>query len=119
MGEPVNSGGAERRKHARVEKHLPVWVRRDQEQYGADAEIINIGSGGVLLRTALQCSTNDLLSIDLKLPGEARPISMYGTVVRSDARGYGVSFVRISEINAELITYLIRKWRRQGVPTSA
>lgn len=105
---------SERRKHARIQKTLPVHIRREKGEERYDAEIVNIGGGGVLLRTEADVGTNDLLTIELDLIGEPKPISVFGTVVRNDARGIGISFVRISEITADLITYLIRKWEREG-----
>ena len=110
--------GAERRVHDRVVKALPVHVHRDRSSESVPGEIVNIGAGGVLLRTALPIGTNDLVSIDLSIDGEQDPISVYGTVVRNDARGLGVSFVRISEVTADLIAYLIRKWQRDGAPSA-
>jgi hypothetical protein len=62
-------------------------------------------------------ATNDLLTIDLDVAGEKEPIYVYGTVVRNDARGAGVSFVRISEITSDLIGYLIRKWKKESAPS--
>jgi hypothetical protein len=105
---------AERRKHPRIAKVLPVHVRRERDGRRYDGEIVNIGGGGVLLRIDAAMSTNDLLTIELDLVGENKPISVFGTVVRNDARGIGVSFVRISEITSDLIQYLIRKWEREG-----
>lgn len=113
----MNSGPpVERRKHTRLRKTLPVHVRVDQTSERHAAAIVNIGAGGVLLQTDLAMTTNDLLTIELDLAGEAQPISVYGTVVRNDARGVGVAFVRISDITSELIAYLIRKWEREGAP---
>jgi hypothetical protein len=110
-----DSGGTtERRKHARIQKTLPVHVRSDKDDKRYPAEIVNIGGGGVLLRTEVTVDTNDLLTIELDLVGENKPISVFGTVVRNDARGVGISFVRISEITSDLIEYLIRKWEREG-----
>ena len=114
-----NNGGEhrrERRQHSRVAKQLPVHVRVGNREARHSAEIVNIGAGGVLLRTELPMETNDLLTIELDLIGESQPISVFGTVVRSDARGIGVAFVRISEITSDLIAYLIRKWQREGAP---
>jgi hypothetical protein len=102
--------GAERREYDRVAKALPVHVRRDRAPESFPGEIVNIGAGGVLLRTELP--------IDLQIDGEPDPITVYGTVVRNDARGFGVSFVRISEVTADLIAYLIRKWQRDGAPAA-
>jgi hypothetical protein len=110
--------GAERREYDRVAKALPVHVRRDRAPESFPGEIVNIGAGGVLLRTELPIGTNDLVSIDLQIDGEPDPITVYGTVVRNDARGFGVSFVRISEVTADLIAYLIRKWQRDGAPAA-
>ncbi len=106
----------ERRKHERVEKKLPVHVRLGRQVERHPAEILNIGAGGVYIKTELEVDTNDLVSIYLNIPEEPEPIYVYGTVVRVDARGYGVSFIRISEITAELIAYLIRKWQSEGAP---
>jgi len=115
----ANTGtGAERREHDRVVKALPVHVHRERSSESVAGEIVNIGAGGVLLRTALPIGTNDVVSIDLSIEGESDPISVYGTVVRNDARGLGVSFVRISEVTADLISYLIRKWQRDGAPSA-
>ncbi|MBV8163577.1 MAG: PilZ domain-containing protein [Candidatus Eremiobacteraeota bacterium] len=108
-GRPV-----ERRKHARIQKTLPVHIRSQNSDERHAAEIVNIGGGGVLLRTDATVDTNDQLTIELDLVGESKPISVFGTVVRNDARGVGVSFVRISEITSDLIAYLIRKWEREG-----
>jgi hypothetical protein len=99
----------ERRTHERVAKAMPVHVRVGQTAEKHDAKIVNISAGGVLIETTMPLTTNDLLTIDLDLAGEKEPIYVYGTVVRNDARGIGVSFVRISEITADLINYLIRK----------
>lgn len=116
----TNGGNAsapvDRRKHGRLRKELPVHVRLDQEGRRHDATIVNIGAGGVLLQTELAVSTNDQLTIEIDLAGETKPIAVYGTVVRSDARGVGIAFVRISEITSDLIAYLIRKWEREGAP---
>ena len=110
-----DSGQAnERRKHARIQKTLPVHIRAGRDDKRFPAEIVNIGGGGVLLRTDVAVDTNDLLTIELDLVGESKPISVFGTVVRNDARGVGISFVRISEITSDLIAYLIRKWEREG-----
>ena len=54
--------GAERREHDRVAKALPVQVHRDRSPDSFPGEIINIGAGGVLLRTDLAIGTNDLVS---------------------------------------------------------
>src|SRR3979409_1021211 len=116
MTEPKAETGAERRRHDRVAKALPVHVHRERAPESFPGEIVNIGAGGVLLRTDLKIGTNDLVSIDLDIDGESEPIYVYGTVVRNDARGLGVSFVRISEVTADLISYLIRKWQRDGAP---
>jgi hypothetical protein len=114
MTNETNGRPAERRKHARIQKTLPVHIRSDKSDQRYPAEIVNIGSGGVLLRTDVAVGTNDLLTIELDLVGESKPISVFGTVVRNDARGVGIAFVRISEITSDLIGYLIRKWEREG-----
>src|SRR5579864_5963100 len=101
--------GTERRAHDRVAQSMPVHLHKGQEDERFDAKIVNISAGGVLIETEMPLSQNDLLTIDLDLAGEKEPIYVYGTVVRNDARGVGVSFVRISEITADLINYLIRK----------
>lgn len=110
------SSTVDRRKHSRLKKTLPVHIRMDRNGERHDAEIVNIGAGGVLLHTNLDVATNDLVTIELDLAGETKPISVFGTVVRSEARGVGVAFVRISDITSELISYLIRKWEREGAP---
>lgn len=107
---------SERRSHSRVDKTMPVHLRRGQGPESFDAKIVNISAGGVLIETDMQLATNDLLTIDLELAGEKEPIYVYGTVVRNDARGVGISFVRISEITSDLINYLIRK--SQTSPTA-
>jgi len=88
---------------------MPVHVHKAHEDQRFDAKIVNISAGGMLIETDMPLSQNDLLTIDLDLAGEKEPIYVYGTVIRNDARGAGVSFVRISEITADLINYLIRK----------
>ena len=118
MMSPGESPSKERRSHERVVKAMPVHLRRGQSVEKFDAKIVNISAGGVLIATEMPLTTNDLLTIDLDLAGEKEPIYVYGTVVRSDARGVGVSFVRISEITADLINYLIRKGQREGPQTA-
>ena len=118
MTQTQGDAGRDRRQHDRVEKALPVHVHRERSPESYPGEIVNIGAGGVLLRTSMPIGTNDLVSIDLDVDGETEPIYVYGTVVRNDARGVGVSFVRISEVTADLITYLIRKWQRDGAPAA-
>jgi hypothetical protein len=114
MTKTSNGRPDERRKHARIEKTLPVHIRSDKNDKRYPAEIVNIGGGGVLLRTDVEVGTNDQLTIELDLIGESKPITVFGTVVRNDARGVGIAFVRISEITSDLIGYLIRKWEREG-----
>ncbi|MBC5826562.1 MAG: PilZ domain-containing protein [Candidatus Eremiobacteraeota bacterium] len=108
----------ERRKHERVETVMAVHIRVDGQTHRHPAQIVNIGAGGVLMKTSLKMEANESLAIDLDLEGEREPICVYGTVVRADPRGYGVSFVRITPITADLIAYLIRKSQREGVPQS-
>jgi PilZ domain-containing protein len=100
---------SERRAHERVAKAMSVHLHKGKDAQRFNAKIVNISAGGVLVETEMPLTQNDLLTIDLDLAGEKEPIYVYGTVVRSDARGVGVSFVRISEITADLINYLIRK----------
>jgi hypothetical protein len=114
MMSPGDHPSKERRSHERVAKAMPVHLRRGQGPEKFDAKIVNISAGGVLIETEMPLTTNDLLTIDLDLAVEKEPIYVYGTVVRIDARGVGVSFVRISEITADLINYLIRKAQREG-----
>jgi len=101
--------GTERRAHERVARSMPVHLHKGQEEKRFDAKIVNISAGGMLIETDMPLAQNDLLTIDLDLDGEKDPIYVYGTVIRNDARGAGVSFVRISEITSDLINYLIRK----------
>jgi PilZ domain-containing protein len=102
----------ERRAHERVANAMPVHLHKGKDAERFDAKIVNISAGGVLIETDMPLTQNDLLTIDLDLAGEKEPIYVYGTVVRNDARGVGISFVRISEITADLINYLIRKAQR-------
>ncbi len=102
----------ERRAHERVANAMPVHLHKGQDAQRFDAKIVNISAGGMLIETAMPLTQNDLLTIDLDLAGEKEPIYVYGTVVRNDARGVGVSFVRVSEITSDLIDYLIRKAQR-------
>ena len=101
--------GTERRAHDRVAQTMPVHVHKGPDAARFDAKIVNISAGGMLIETDMPLTQNDLLTIDLDLAGENEPIYVYGTVIRNDARGAGVSFVRVSEITTDLINYLIRK----------
>ena len=105
---------SERRKHERIQQRLPVSVKLGREPDQHAGHIVNISGGGMLLETDLSVSTNDQVTVALQLIGEADPIYIYGTVVRKDARGYGVAFVRVGDITANLISYLMRKWQREG-----
>jgi hypothetical protein len=118
MSSEGSSPSPNRRRHERVAKAMPVHVRRGQVTDKYEARIVNISAGGVLIETSMPLATNDLLTIDLDIAGEKEPIYVYGTVVRNDARGVGVSFVRISEITSDLINYLIRKWQKEGAHTA-
>ena len=109
---PSERTTGERRAHERVDNAMPVHLHKGQEAERFEAKIVNISAGGVLIETQMPLTQNDLLTIDLDLAGEKEPIYVYGTVVRNDARGVGVSFVRISEITSDLINYLIRKGQR-------
>jgi hypothetical protein len=109
---------SERRAHERVGKAMPVHLHKGTHAPRFDAKIVNISAGGMLIETDMPLTQNDLLTIDLELAGEKEPIYVYGTVVRNDARGIGVSFVRISEITADLINYLIRKTQGDSPQTA-
>jgi len=100
---------SERRAHERVARAMAVHLHKGQDDKRFDAKIVNISAGGMLIETEMPLTQNDLLTIDLDLVGEKEPIYVYGTVIRNEARGAGVSFVRVSEITADLINYLIRK----------
>ena len=104
-----DSTQTERRAYERVARPMPVHLRKGKDEPRFDAKIVNISAGGMLIETDMPLVQNDLLTIDLALAGEKEPIYVYGTVVRNEARGVGVSFVRVSEITADLINYLIRK----------
>ena len=110
--------GAERRAHDRVAQSMPVHLHKGQEDKRFDAKIVNISAGGMLIETEMPLAQNDLLTIDLDLAGENEPIYVYGTVIRKDARGTGVSFVRVSEITSDLINYLIRKGQGDSTQTA-
>ena len=116
MTRAARPNAPERRKHARIARSLPVHVHVGTEAQSHDGRILNIGGGGVLLKTECPVGTNDQISIEIDLKDESKPISVYGVVVRNDARGMGVSFIRVSEVNSDLIAYLIRKWQREETP---
>jgi hypothetical protein len=88
---------------------LPVHVHVGSEKHRHDGRILNIGGGGVLLRTDHTLETNDQVSLDFDLKGEKKPITLPGVVIRNDARGLGVAFVRVSDVTAELIAYLVKR----------
>jgi len=95
-----------------LRKLLPVNVRLGKQTQPYPAEIVNISAGGVFIKTNLKVQPNDLLTLDLKVAGEAEPIYVYGTVVRDDGQGYGVAFLRTSQATSDVISYLLRKWQR-------
>ena len=108
----------ERRKHVRLNKHLPILVCVQKTGREYNGHVVNISAGGVLVRADVPVETADLVTIVLTIAGEPQTVTVYGTVVRNDGDGVGLAFVQISATSADLIGYLIRKWQRQGAAAS-
>ncbi len=109
---------AERRKHVRLNKHLPVRVGVQKTSLEYEGHVVNISAGGVLVRADVPIEPGELVIIMLTIAGEPQTVAVYGTVVRNDGDGVGLAFVQVSATSADLIAYLIRKWQREGAIAS-
>jgi uncharacterized protein (TIGR02266 family) len=96
-------GEANRRRHARSRVFARCWIER--ETVTLFGRVVDVGEGGLFLRTAVVLPPGTDVNVHLHPPGGAAPIRAHGTVawvgVRAEGdsrtRGIGIAFDRIEE----------------------
>ncbi len=95
----------DRRLNARVPLGVPVSYRSGQTI--ATAVTLNLGRGGLSVRTLNPLSLGVLVELKFRLPGKAE-IEVRGRVVWSDSKvGMGVQFERMSPVDQRAIETLM------------
>jgi len=117
----------QRRKHARVEVHLPVEVTVDtnplaevfdptKQQY-CEGEIINISGGGLHFRSRSKLPLDTLLALYFEVTGVGNVDAMaevVRVVEKSDGFYMGIKFVGLRpEVESKIITYVNQAQLRQ------
>lgn len=75
----------------------------------------NISATGVLVSTRNPVKTKETVKVVFRLAGDAKPLKLEGTVVRSDENGLAVEFEKITPYFKEILDEAI--WRRKDNTT--
>jgi hypothetical protein len=112
-------GGAEKRKHPRVEARFIVSYRILEEESKRDiTQTKNLSLGGMLLTTNRQFEIGTNLALEIKLPFDPNPIMLVGKVLESreivknliyDTR---LMFLAIDEIHRAIIGNTVSHYRK-------
>ena len=111
-----NWGGAERRKHPRMDVRIEISYQHLDDFFYDYA--INLSRGGMFIRTANPIETGTDLKIKFTIPGQKETISTAGKVVRvvnpddphGAAPGMGIEFKALAARDLELINLI---WDKQ------
>ena len=103
---------ANRRRHVRSRVFARCWIER--ESVTLFGRVVDIGEGGLFLRTAVVLPPGTDVSVMLRPPGSNEAIRAHGTVAwvgfRSDGesrtRGIGIAFDRIEQGERQLLDLL-------------
>jgi Tfp pilus assembly protein PilZ len=80
----MNYGGAERRKHARINGRFIVSYRIVKESDNIDiSQTKNLSLGGMLLTTNKHFTAGTDLALEIRLPFDPDPIMIIGKVIES------------------------------------
>lgn len=104
----AESSQANRRRHARSRVLARCWIER--ESITLFGRVVDLGEGGLFLRTAVVLAPGTDVNVQLRSPGSGEAIRAHGTVAwvgyRSEGdsrtRGIGIAFDRIDEGEPEL-----------------
>jgi hypothetical protein len=100
----------ERRRYQRHALPCECWL--EGEALTIFGPAIDVGVGGLFLRTAIAMETGALVEVTLKLAGEAAPIAARAVVTRSVPahaglrHGLGVEFLEVEQGRATLLDLL-------------
>jgi uncharacterized protein (TIGR02266 family) len=103
-----------RRSSPRVALSVPVSYRTDLTI--ASAQTLNLGKGGLAIRTMSPLAPETRVRIKFRLPGHTRDIEARGRVAWSDRKnGMGIQFERIDEMGqAAIEAFVEAEGRRPG-----
>jgi len=98
----------DRRASPRVSLGIPISYRAGQTL--ASALTLNIGKGGVAVRTMSPLAADSAVALKFRLPGHARDIEVDGRVAWSDPHvGMGVRFERVDGDDQSIIDAFVDK----------
>lgn len=108
----VTGSNANRRRHVRSRVFARCWIER--ESVTLFGRVIDLGEGGLFLRTAVVLPPGTDVRVHLRPAGAGEPIRAQGTVAwvgfRNDGetrmRGIGIAFDRIEEGEQQLLDLL-------------
>jgi len=100
----------------RIPTDLIVHVREDEHPRRYDADLLNVSTGGALIRTRAPLTVPETIETTLSLPGEQQ-YTVRGRVVHTDGTGvedprmsdstFGVQFVDLAEdVHQAILRYI-------------
>jgi uncharacterized protein (TIGR02266 family) len=106
------ASNANRRRHVRSRVFARCWIER--ESVTLFGRVVDLGEGGLFLRTAVVLPPGTDVRVHLRPPGVNESIRAHGTVAwvgfrddgESKMRGIGIAFDRIEEGEKELLQLL-------------
>ncbi|NOY54060.1 MAG: hypothetical protein GXP58_10670 [Deltaproteobacteria bacterium] len=96
--------------------HVAYWVHQQERQEVYQVESVNIGAGGIFIRTELPLGIGTEVHLEFTLPGSREPIRIQGKVVWSGGistkgadkiQGKGIEFTACDDrIRKQLLDYI-------------
>jgi uncharacterized protein (TIGR02266 family) len=104
----IESNPVERRNEPRVT--IDLWVEEHTDDALYFQRATNLSTGGLFLERTLPHAPGTVVDIDLRLPGDARPLRVKAEVVPATSRefGMGLRFVGLSESDKSRISDYLR-----------
>ena len=95
------------RKHPRKECLITVNYASKGRAY--QNFIQDISTEGVFIETREPFAVGDKLLLTISYSNEQRPFKIEGEVARTDPKGVGIKFKKVSQVQEELINLIIEK----------
>ena len=97
----------EQRQHARYQVEFPAIFEGDHAGIGI---VYNLGIGGCKVVSDLAVQHGALLTVQLHIPGESRPIVIDNAAVRwSRSAGIGLEFLTVAPPHQDRLDHIIRQ----------
>jgi Tfp pilus assembly protein PilZ len=100
------------RRHERIYLHEIVEYTIDGEYYRDFIQ--DVSESGIFIRSGKKFPAGKEVLMSLVAPDQDRPVKIRGEVVRTEADGVGVEFIRESQVQEDVIKSLVKKLRKVG-----